>query len=194
MKTRLAFRLLFSLIVISTLAHAIVWVFAPRWLLLDQANVSATWPLALEVASMCTAGVAAYIVIRVGRLRMEGEDLEPVDLLDLFALPARIAVTHVALTTVLSIATLFPRVAPAVERHRHSRRIRHSHAHRRQHVGGSDSLRSSVGWVRERMRLRRTSVHAALEMISAASGAKPRSAGSARHLEQRPLHSSRALR
>ena len=111
-KIRLVMRLLAALALTNALAHGILWAFAPRWLLLDPESVSATLPLAVEVAAGCTAAVAAFAVFRVGVLRLAGEDLEPADLLELFALPWRIALAHVIVSAGAALVTMLPGIRP----------------------------------------------------------------------------------
>lgn len=111
-KLRLALGLVTALVLTNALAYAILWAFAPRWLLLDARTAGATLPLAFAAAAGGTVVVAAYVVVRVGRLRLARKELEAAELLETFALSRRVAVAHVAVTAAASLATLTPWLRP----------------------------------------------------------------------------------
>lgn len=110
-RSELVVRLLARVLPIEIAAYAILWAFAPRWLLLDDAAAFATVPVAAAAAAGAIAGLAALVAWFARRVRL-GRDVEPTRLLELFGLPARIATAHVAMTVAAASTTLLAGVRP----------------------------------------------------------------------------------
>jgi signal transduction histidine kinase len=117
--SRLVPRLLFIQFVAGLLAHLVILAFAPRLLLLDTSVVVATRPLSLWSGwtGFILEAVATLLLTRKLRapLRALGAgsaEVQPGDVLSLYALPARIVIMDTICATVVASATLVPPFRP----------------------------------------------------------------------------------
>jgi signal transduction histidine kinase len=119
---RLVVRVVGALLVVDASCAIVFWTFAPRWLLLDPRVTSAMSTSAIVVALSLTAGELLVLLgLALGNRRVLAslvapagapvEEVQPTDLLRLFAVPSRIAYARVALAVVFGGATLLARPA-----------------------------------------------------------------------------------
>ncbi len=119
---RLVVRVVGALIAVDAACAIVFWTFAPRWLLLDPRVTSAMATSALVVALALTAGELLVLLgLALGNRRVlaalasvdasGADEVQPTDLLRLFAVPSRIAYARVALAIVFGSATLLSRPA-----------------------------------------------------------------------------------
>jgi len=121
---RLVVRVVGALLVVDASTAVVFWTFAPRWLLLDERAVSAVSTSAIVVAFSLTAGELLVLLgLALGNRRVLAslaapsdarpnvDEVQPSDLLRIFAVPSRIAYARVALAVVFGGATLLARPA-----------------------------------------------------------------------------------
>ena len=109
-------RVLLLVLPIEAAAYAVLWAFAPRWLLLDVDAADATGSVVAGAAAGAVGALSLAIVLFTRRVRLErdaeGRDVEGHALLELFGLPARVASAHVAVTSLAAAVTLLDGVRP----------------------------------------------------------------------------------
>ncbi len=118
---RLLGRLALALVAVSAATDAVLWLFARRWLLLDDDTAAGVSPLALACMGFAlvldiSALLALFLPLR-RLLRALGGGAEQVveatDLLKLYSLPSRLAVAHACLAVAVALLAQLDALRPA---------------------------------------------------------------------------------
>ncbi len=118
-----AAHLVTRLVLLQLAVHAVTFLltaaFAPRVLLLESASSSASLLVVLVIGLLCAAfsTAATFVVMHrlrpaLGALAVGSLTVDSADVLALYAVPARLAISSAAFALVLSLATVVPQLRP----------------------------------------------------------------------------------
>jgi len=117
--TRVVARLVAIQLAVHAVSLLLTAAFAPRLLLLEPASASASLSIIVVIGLLCAAfsTAATFVVIRPLRpalrsLAVGSVAIEPSDVLSLYAVPARLALSSAVFALVLALATLVPQLRP----------------------------------------------------------------------------------
>jgi signal transduction histidine kinase len=104
---------------VATISFGVLAGFGPRWLLLDAETARASFARVAEAWTAATVAATAYTVLRaLGHRRMlralsaPNPEASPVEVLELFSLPARTVRAYLLAFSVALVSTLFEGVRP----------------------------------------------------------------------------------
>ncbi|HEY1954067.1 MAG TPA: histidine kinase dimerization/phospho-acceptor domain-containing protein [Polyangiaceae bacterium] len=109
---RLVLRIVGAVLAVDLATAWVFWVFAPRWLLLDEGVASAMSTTAIVVALALTTGELLVLLgLALGNRRVldGGAEIQPADLLRLFTVPSRIGYARFALALLFGATTMLER-------------------------------------------------------------------------------------
>ncbi len=116
---RLVARLVALQLAVHTVTFLLTAAFAPRVLLLEPAASSASLLVVLVIGLLCAAFSTAATFVVTRRLRpalqslaVGASSVDSADVLALYGVPARLAITSAAFALVLSLATVVPQLRP----------------------------------------------------------------------------------
>ena len=116
---RLVARLVALQLAVHTVTFLLTAAFAPRVLLLEPAASSASLLVVLVIGLLCAAFSTAATLVVTRRLRpalqslaVGASSVDSADVLALYGVPARLAITSAAFALVLSLATVVPQLRP----------------------------------------------------------------------------------